>query len=184
MSNTHHGAESFGICIDNASIHDWTVVQISQTLLDKIPDIIKWVTNRLITRVKERIYDIRTIDEIVRTAQEWELKKRKQTQDQTLPTTTKRFKHANSRPEGQRGPQCSNYRESHEGSCCALVFFRCGEEGHYGWDCKQETLGVHVCFHYNHKGHIKTNYHVLKTTSAMQAPAPEPFRRTNGRLSE
>lgn len=51
---------------------------------------------------------------MVRLGQEGELEKRKQVQDPALPTTAKRFKHANSTPKGHGDPQCSKCRKSHE----------------------------------------------------------------------
>lgn len=77
--------------------------------------------DKLIVRVKERIYAIQTLDEMVRIARERELRKRKQGQDPTLPVVAKRFKHANSSSKGQKGPQHSMCRKSHKGTCCASV---------------------------------------------------------------
>lgn len=39
MSTSKHEAESFEIC--NASLQDWISIEISQTLLEELPDIIK-----------------------------------------------------------------------------------------------------------------------------------------------
>lgn len=71
--------------------------------------------------------------------------------------TMKKFKPDKSRSGGQRGPRCNKCGMSHEGACHALLFFKCGKDGHYSRDCKHEAHGVHICFHYNQIGHIKAN---------------------------
>lgn len=40
MSITHHEVENTKIRSDNASLHDWIVVEVSQTILEELSDIV------------------------------------------------------------------------------------------------------------------------------------------------
>lgn len=97
MSTTHHETEDPKTGSDKASLYNWIADEVSQTLLEELPIVIRRITDRFVIRFKEHIMTIRIVKEVVRTTQEGELGlgtqlgKRKQGQDSTLPKISKKL---------------------------------------------------------------------------------------------